>query len=246
MNKPQREALAGLFKSAANIDPRKGTRSTAPTLSIFLALVRPNLTVITAAYVIATGVESKHGGDVHVVHAAKEVILTVKSPHILELSGIGNRNVLESLGIPLQVDLPSVGENLQDHLIFNSCVFPEKQPVPSLACTGITFLSLHMFSDWADELIEKVEKRIEQNANKLSPGLKEQYELQLKLLKDKNVPDLEIVVFPVNVHPAGPPKPHIGLLPSIGHPFSRGTILLLLDPHASSSDPKVQPTIEPN
>ena len=48
---------------------------------------------------------------------------TVKSPHILELSGIGNRKILEPLGIPVQVDLPSVGENLQDHLIFTSCVF---------------------------------------------------------------------------------------------------------------------------
>ncbi|TBU27831.1 GMC oxidoreductase [Dichomitus squalens] len=275
-------SLNGTFKAAANIDPRTGTRSTAATGYIVPALDRPNLKVLTAAYVnrvltkkegddvVATGVEFEHGGNVHVVHAAKEVILcasTVKSPHILELSGIGNRNVLEPLGIPVQVDLPSVGENLQDHLIFTSCVFKMKEEhgfvtsetitLPevqaklrsiygeaagplSLACTGVTFLPLHTFSDRADELIEKVEKRIEQNAEKLSPGLKEQYELQLKLLKDKNVPDLEIVVFPVNVHPAGPPKPHIGLLPSIGHPFSRGTI------HASSSDPKVQPTIDPN
>ncbi|KAI1783604.1 GMC oxidoreductase, partial [Ganoderma leucocontextum] len=275
-------SLSGTFKATANIDPRTGTRSTAATSYLFPALDRPNLKVLTGAYVnrivtkkggevvVATGVEFEHGGQVHVVHAAKEVILcasTVKSPHILELSGIGNREVLEPLGIPVQIDLPSVGENLQDHLIFTSCVFemnndhgfvtsetitlPDVQaklrgiygetegPI-SLACTGVTFLPLQTFSDRADELIEKVEKRIQEHADKLSPGLKEQYEQQLKMLKDKNVPDIEIVVFPVNVHPQGPPKPHVGLLPSIGHPFSRGTI------HASSSDPKVQPTIEPN
>ena len=45
------------------------------------------------------------------------VCSTVKSPHILELSGIGNRAILEKLGIPVQLDLPAVGENLQDHLI---------------------------------------------------------------------------------------------------------------------------------
>ena len=48
---------------------------------------------------------------------------TVKSPHILELSGIGDRNILEPLGIPVQVDLPSVGTNLQDHLIVPAMVY---------------------------------------------------------------------------------------------------------------------------
>ena len=40
---------------------------------------------------------------------------TVKSPQILELSGIGRRNVLGKLNIPVKVDLPGVGENLQEH-----------------------------------------------------------------------------------------------------------------------------------
>lgn len=44
---------------------------------------------------------------------------TVKSPQILELSGIGNPSVLANLGIKVQVELPGVGENLQEHL-FNT------------------------------------------------------------------------------------------------------------------------------
>ena len=40
---------------------------------------------------------------------------TVKSPQILELSGIGRRDVLEKLNIPVKVDLPGVGENVQEH-----------------------------------------------------------------------------------------------------------------------------------
>lgn len=40
----------------------------------------------------------------------------LKSPQLLELSGIGDRKILETLGIPIQVDLPGVGENLQEHL----------------------------------------------------------------------------------------------------------------------------------
>jgi choline dehydrogenase-like flavoprotein len=40
----------------------------------------------------------------------------IKSPQILELSGIGNPAVLERLGVPVAVDLPTVGENLQEHI----------------------------------------------------------------------------------------------------------------------------------
>ena len=47
----------------------------------------------------------------------REVILAAgafNSPQILKLSGIGPRRELESFGIPVLVDLPGVGENLQD------------------------------------------------------------------------------------------------------------------------------------
>lgn len=40
----------------------------------------------------------------------------IKSPHILELSGIGDRKILEPLGINVQLDLPSVGTNMQEHI----------------------------------------------------------------------------------------------------------------------------------
>ena len=40
---------------------------------------------------------------------------SLKTPQILELSGVGNRTILESLGIPVVLDLPEIGENLQDH-----------------------------------------------------------------------------------------------------------------------------------
>ena len=40
---------------------------------------------------------------------------TIKSSQILELSGIEQRNILEKAGVAMKVDLPSVGENLQEH-----------------------------------------------------------------------------------------------------------------------------------
>ncbi|KAF2767445.1 hypothetical protein EJ03DRAFT_337672 [Teratosphaeria nubilosa] len=65
----------------------------------------------------AEGVVVSHG--VEVIKANKEIILSagaLVSPLILELSGVGNPDVLNSLGIKTVVDLPTVGENLQDQL----------------------------------------------------------------------------------------------------------------------------------
>jgi choline dehydrogenase-like flavoprotein len=70
----------------------------------------------------ATGVEFLFGSDkpqAYVVHARKEVIVatgTIKTPQLLELSGIGRRDVLDRIGIDVQLDLPGVGENVQEHI----------------------------------------------------------------------------------------------------------------------------------
>lgn len=41
---------------------------------------------------------------------------TLKTPQIMELSGFGRKDVLKNIGIPLKVDLPGVGENVQEHI----------------------------------------------------------------------------------------------------------------------------------
>jgi choline dehydrogenase-like flavoprotein len=41
----------------------------------------------------------------------------LQSPVVLERSGIGRREVLEKANIPLKLELPGVGENLQEHVI---------------------------------------------------------------------------------------------------------------------------------
>ena len=41
----------------------------------------------------------------------------LKTPQLLELSGIGRRDVLEKAKIPVHVELPGVGENVQEHLV---------------------------------------------------------------------------------------------------------------------------------
>jgi choline dehydrogenase len=55
--------------------------------------------------------------------ASKEVILSAGSiltPHILLHSGIGDKNGLTNLGIPVVLDNPSVGQNITDHPFFST------------------------------------------------------------------------------------------------------------------------------
>lgn len=114
---------------AMHMTVKNGRRWSTANAYLRPAMARPNLTVVTHALVHrvllegkrAVGVRYEKGGAIHEVAAQQEVILSagsIGSPHLLQLSGIGNRNVLEQAGIPVEHELPGVGENLQDHLEF--------------------------------------------------------------------------------------------------------------------------------
>jgi choline dehydrogenase len=67
----------------------------------------------------AVGVEYRRGGELLQARATAEVILSagpIKSPQLLEVSGVGQPELLQRLGIPVVHALPGVGENLIDHL----------------------------------------------------------------------------------------------------------------------------------
>ena len=87
---------------------------------------RRNLDVTTLAYVTGltwrgtrvTGVDFHRMNRTHHVDAG-EVILcggAFHSPRLLELSGVGDPQVLRAAGVTPRIELPGVGENLQDHL----------------------------------------------------------------------------------------------------------------------------------
>ncbi len=66
----------------------------------------------------ASGVEIERDGEVSVVRCNKEVLVcggTVNSTTLLQRSGVGSGDHLQSLGIPVVHDLPGVGDNFQDH-----------------------------------------------------------------------------------------------------------------------------------
>tara|TARA_R110002124_G_scaffold68091_5_gene184637 strand:- start:2336 stop:4048 length:1713 start_codon:yes stop_codon:yes gene_type:complete len=113
---------------------RKGKRQSTARTFLNECKARPNLTILTGALCekiiiedgAAIGVEyrvtKKKETQVVRAYASAEVVLcggVINSPQLLELSGIGDREHLETLGIPVEQHLPGVGENLQDHLTIN-------------------------------------------------------------------------------------------------------------------------------
>jgi len=101
-------------------------RASAARTYLHPALKRPNLQLITNALVHrvlfdgkrATGIELSRGGAVETISASREIILSagaVGSPHILQLSGVGDPEHLGNIGVPVVHELLGVGRNMQDH-----------------------------------------------------------------------------------------------------------------------------------
>jgi choline dehydrogenase len=123
-NSAQQEGFGPMHMTVKN-----GVRSSASREYLDPIKHRSNLTIVTGALaqrVIldgkkATGVEYKLNGAVKTAQASKEVILSagsIGSPHLLQLSGIGDTQTLEKAGVEVKHHLPGVGQNLQDHLEF--------------------------------------------------------------------------------------------------------------------------------
>jgi len=116
----------GLFQ----VTQKNGQRWSAANAYLHPAAARPNLAVVTQAQATrvlvekghAVGVEYARGGQRAVARAEREVLLAagaINSPQLLLLSGIGPAGELKAAGVPVVLDLPGVGKNLQDHLNVN-------------------------------------------------------------------------------------------------------------------------------
>ena len=125
-----------------HVNQRRGRRWSMADAFLHPVAHRPNLTVYTRTQALqlllddevrddqrhgawttaghrATGVRVLRDGRRVDVTARREVILTagaIGSPHLMQVSGIGPAELLTRHRVPLAVDLPGVGENLQDHL----------------------------------------------------------------------------------------------------------------------------------
>jgi choline dehydrogenase len=121
--------------SQTMVSQRRGARASTADAYLRPAKRRRNLRIVTGALVRrvtlsaasatageprATGVYVEIGGVIRHANARREVILAggaINTPQLLMLSGIGPAEHLAEHGIPLVVDAPEVGGNLQDHLI---------------------------------------------------------------------------------------------------------------------------------
>jgi choline dehydrogenase len=114
----------GIAMSQATIS--KGRRMSTAHCYLEPIRNRPNLRIQTDALTEAllldgkrcTGVRYMVGGTVREAHATCEVVVSggsINSPQLLELSGIGQAERLQGLGIDVNHALPGVGENLRDH-----------------------------------------------------------------------------------------------------------------------------------
>lgn len=117
---------------------RRGRRASAASAYLRPALSRRGLSVIVntqATRILfegarAVGVEVSQGGRTRTIRAEREVIVScgvINSPKLLMHSGIGDAHALRERSIPVLVDLPGVGSNLQDHV---STILPYRRREP--------------------------------------------------------------------------------------------------------------------
>ncbi|CAN9204509.1 unnamed protein product [Alternaria alternata] len=215
----------------------------------------------------ATGVVLMNGT---LVKARREVIVaagSLLSPKILELSGIGQRTVLNDAGIKQVIELPGVGENLQDHLRIQTTyeLKPDvlgvdvlkynttlaaielerwKRGQPSLyqyagSCYG--------FLKWKQALGDdsKLVQLAMQSANMSNPV--DRKKLELLTGHGSGAPDIEVVFSDGYIGTTGYPKngttgygkQYVTLLAGVQHPFARGSV------HINGSDPLNKPLVNP-
>jgi choline dehydrogenase len=113
------------------VNQRRGFRWSTARAFLKPASQRGNLEIMTGCHVkrlitektdhgiVCRGVEFTGGGNEWRAEANAETLLTagaIGTPQILQLSGIGPAALLKEHGIPVLLDVPGVGENLQDHL----------------------------------------------------------------------------------------------------------------------------------
>jgi choline dehydrogenase len=130
---------AGAGAALSNVRIRGGNRLTVFRSYVYPWMDRSNLTVLTGTLVTkvlfdgrrATGVEVVRDGKVEHFQAGSEVVLSmgaIQTPKVLMQSGIGDTEVLRSLGIDVVQHLPGVGANLQEHVLLGGCVWEYARP----------------------------------------------------------------------------------------------------------------------
>lgn len=121
-NGPDQE---GIVKTQTTI--RRGRRMSTAVAYLDPARRRPNLHIVTDALTHrllfdgtrCTGIAYERGGTVTEARSTRDVFVcagAIATPQLLELSGIGRPEILQTHGIEVRHALPAVGENFRDHM----------------------------------------------------------------------------------------------------------------------------------
>ena len=220
---------------------KNGWRSSSATAYLRPAEKRTNLRVETNAHATAVvfeggkavGVRYRQGSLDREVRASREIILSagaLQSPQLLQLSGVGPGQLLQSHGIPVVRDIPGVGENLQDHL----------QLRVLYKCTRPITTNDDLASFWRSCAIGL--KWLVKRTGPLAIGIN-QGGLFTRALPESNTPDVQFHFATLSAELAGA-KPHSwpGFTMSVCQlrPESRGTVRI------RSADPFEPPAMRPN
>ncbi|KZT25856.1 GMC oxidoreductase [Neolentinus lepideus HHB14362 ss-1] len=239
LQSPLQGEVTGTWCSVSTIDIATQTRANSVTAYLQPNMDRPNLRVLTGAFVnkiitsvsqagvTASGVEFTHGGVVHEVYTDGDVVLcagALQSPKILELSGIGSKKILEKAGVETKLDLPGVGNNVQEHISHAGVSFElkddndiqtwdllrnpdiaakqrelyinQKQGLLTMVPSSLTFLPLQTFSHSAAAIINRQAERLQKDSHLYTAATLAQYQIQLANLRDPRLPDIEFIGFP--------------------------------------------------
>jgi len=180
-----------------------------------------------------TGVEVWTGEEMVTAHAHEEVIVcagAVNSPQLLQLSGIGPGALLQQHGIAVQIDLPGVGANLQDHLQIRAVY--KVQGVATL-------------NQMANSLVGKAKIGLQYLLDRSGPMSMAPSQLGAftRSRPDLPYPDLEYHVQPLSLEAFGEPLhsfPAFTASVCNLNPTSRGTVTI------KSPDFRAAPAIAPN
>lgn len=192
----------------------------------------------------ASGVLVKDSnGNTRTIYANKEVILSagsLKTPVLLELSGVGNADILKQAGVDVKVDLPAVGENLQDQTN-NGFTGTATKSFTGTAVNVAYPNAEDIFGNKTASVAADVKKSLQkyaEEASKYSNGvvkaehLVKFFNIQHDLIFKSKVPLAEILIYPAA---SAFSAEFWSLLP-----FARGNV------HISAADDATSAKINPN
>ena len=203
---------------------------------------RKNLKIITSAHVQKINFEGKkaesvsfyQGNEVVTIKARREIILSagsIGSPHILQVSGVGDSNQLRKNGIQTVHELKGVGKNLQDHLMFR----------PVYKVKNLKSLNGKINSLFGNFLIGL--EYLFKQSGPMTMGASQVCGFA-KSDPSKETPNLQFHVQPISTDILGASKLHDfdGITPTVANirPSSRGEISIV------SNDSRVNPKIKMN